>query len=147
MEFDFDKFRENPSLTQVDACRVVDLMLIANWLGVEVPQAPRKMELKELVVTALQEKVLVGATGVQEEEEPSGVTSPVLPPMARVRTTIPTDPANITGMSAEELRLTFRIREMEAMHLNVKLLELERQPRMPPQSPDRTSPRCICPTI
>lgn len=62
--------------------------------------------------------------------------------MACVRATVPTDPANITGMSAEELRLTFRIREMEveAMHLKVKLLELERQPRVPPQSPDRTSP-------
>lgn len=86
----------------------------------------------------------MGATGVweEEEEEPSGVTSPVVPPMARVRTTVPTAPANITGMS-EELRLTFRIVEMEleAMHLKVKLLQLERQPRVPPQSPDRTSPR------
>lgn len=68
MDFDFNTFRENPSLAQVDACRVGDLMLIANWLGVDLPPALWKGELKELVVTALQEKVLVGARGVREEE-------------------------------------------------------------------------------
>lgn len=65
--------------------------------------------------------------------------------MARVHTTVSTDPANVAGMSAEELRLTFRIREMEleAMHLKVKLLELERQPRVPPQCKQGKLRKCV----
>lgn len=142
-EFNLNEFKANPTLAQVHACRVVDLMLTATWLGVDMPLVARKSELRELVVTALQETSLIGAIGVEDEEKgPSVVPPPAVPPVALLHTTVPTDPVNVSGMSAEELRLMLHIREMEleAMHLKVKLLELERQPMVPPQSPELPSP-------
>lgn len=68
---------------------------------------------------------------------------PIVPPLDHVQTTVTTDPANVAGTSVEELQLTFCIWEikLEAMHLKVTLLELERQPGVPPQSPELSSPR------
>lgn len=141
-EFDFDTFRRTPTGAQVDSCRVVDLMLIANWLDLDMPSVPKKKELREKVVNALQEKALLGATGCQGEKTLPGASPSNVPPLARVHTTVPTDPVNGAGLSAEELRLTFRFREMEwgAINLKVKPLELERQPRVSPQSPEECSP-------
>lgn len=143
MDFKLDDFKAHPTLAQVDACRVVDLMMIAAWLGVDVPPATKKAELRELLVAALQEESLIGVTEVDEVASTVFSVSPLAVPHQPGLT----EPSTVSGMSAEELRLTFRIKEMEvrnkeleveAMHLKVKLLELERQPRMSPQSHDQT---------
>lgn len=141
MEFKLDDFKAHPTLAQVDACRVVDLMMIAGWLGVDVPPATKKAELRELVVAALQEESLIEITGVGE-----GASEVISEPSAAVaHPTGLAESSNVSGMSAEELRLTFRIKEMEvrhreleveAMQLKVKILELEHQPKVPPQSRD-----------
>ena len=144
MEFDLDGFVRQPTLEQLNKCRKVDLMLIASGYDVQVPPGIRKEELRQLLVEKLWEK---GVLSVSASAESAGkgdveIREPV-PPVTPVHS----DPPFTPGLSAEELRLTLRIREMEmrnrqleveAMHLRVKALELEHQPNVdsrPPVTP------------
>ena len=141
MELDLDGFVRQPKLEQLNKCRKVDLMLIANSYKVEVPSGIKKEELRQLLVEKLSERGLLSVSAVAESVGKTDVE--LREPVPRV-TPVLSDPPLTSGLSAEELRLTLCIKEMEmknsqleveAMHLRVKALELERQPNVAPRSP------------
>ncbi|CAI5637482.1 unnamed protein product [Oreochromis niloticus] len=138
----------SPTKGKLERCKKDDLVLIANFFDVPVPLNVKKKELKELLCVKLHERGLFGEPAPAEGVEAgavAGIPAPLkdLPPQ--------------TGPSAEELQLTLRIKEVElqkqqlevdAMHLKVRTLEIERgaavsasppTPRSAPQSPSPQS--------
>ncbi|KAI3370535.1 hypothetical protein L3Q82_025294 [Scortum barcoo] len=100
-------------------------------------ESVKKDELRQLLVERLWERGLFADESTAEVAGKANmeIRDPV-PPI----TPAPKDPPVSPGMSAEKLQLTLRIkglevrnRELEAM--NLRALELERQPRVTPQSP------------
>ncbi|KAL3968224.1 ATP-binding cassette, subfamily A (ABC1), member 1 [Sarotherodon galilaeus] len=126
MEFKLEDFTLSPTEEKLDRCKKDDLILIANFFDVTVPLNAKKKELKELLCVKLLERGLFGEPAPAEGVEPgavAGIPAPLkkLPPQ--------------TGPSAEELQLTLCIKEVElkkqqleveAMHLRVRALEIER---------------------
>lgn len=122
MEFNLEDFVTNPTIDKLLKCKKDELILIANSFDVQVSPSAKKGELRELLCQTLQERgaFKLDHTGVLEPGDLSGIPTPFhdLPSRA--------------GMTAEELTLTLRIKEMEvrqreleveAMCLKVKALE------------------------
>ncbi|CAJ1057797.1 uncharacterized protein LOC119205851 [Xyrichtys novacula] len=112
MECNLENFVKNPTLEQLQKCRKVDLLLIANQCNIDVAANPKKEELLQLVTGQLVDRGLLplGDAGKADVAPPQTV-----PPVAAALS----DPPVLLGMSAEELRLTLHLKEMEvqAMHL------------------------------
>ncbi|CAI5678555.1 unnamed protein product [Oreochromis niloticus] len=149
MEFKLEDFTLGPTEEKLDRCKKDDLILIANFFDVTVPLNAKKKELKELLCIKLHERGLFGEPGPAEGVE-LGAVAGIPAPLKN----LPPQP----GLSAEELQLTLRIKEVElkkqqlevdAMHLRVRALEIERgasvsasppTPQSAPQSPSPQSP-------
>lgn len=96
MEFNLDQFKANPTLAQVDPCRVVDLTLTAAWLGVDCQEVGVE---GACCSPALAGEVFGWTTGVGDDEEgPSAVPCTTVLPVAPFHHS--PDPANVSGMSA-----------------------------------------------
>lgn len=124
MEFKLEEFVSNPTIAKFDKCTKSDLILIASAFDVVVPLNIKKQELKELLHKKLSER---GFFEPAPEGAELGAVSGIPTPLH----TLPVQPA----MTAEELRITLRIKEVEvrnreleveAMSLRLKALELER---------------------
>lgn len=137
MEFDLDKFVADPTLHQLNTCKKVDLLQIASVFEVQVPVNVKKEELRLLLIERLGERGLFASPSIERVGKADAeLQGPAIP--------TPANPALKLGMSAEELQLTLRIREMEyknrelevqAMQLRLRALELERYPNVAPQLP------------
>ena len=126
MEFKLEELTLSPSIETLKTCRKIDLIEIAEFFEVLVPVAIKKQELMVLLVEKLTERGLFEEPAPVLGAEPGLLAGTPAPLHA-----LPTQ----TGMSAEELKLTLRIREVEvrnweleveAMHLRLKALEIER---------------------
>uniref|UniRef100_A0A671VWW5 Gypsy retrotransposon integrase-like protein 1 n=1 Tax=Sparus aurata TaxID=8175 RepID=A0A671VWW5_SPAAU len=126
MEFKLEEFTLSPSIDTLKKCKKADLIVIAESFDVVVPVNITKQGLMELLIDKLTEK------GLFKEPAPAvGAELGVLAGTPAPLHALPTQ----TGMSAEELKLTLCIREVEvrnreleveAMHLRLKALEMER---------------------
>lgn len=126
MEFKLEEFVANPTANMLDKCRKANLILIVSSLDVHVPPSVKKKELQNLLHEKLSERGLIG--------EPDPTVGVELGDLPSIPALLPTSQSQ-TGMTAEEMRLTLRIKEVEvrqremeveSMHLNVRALELQR---------------------
>uniref|UniRef100_A0A671U619 SCAN box domain-containing protein n=1 Tax=Sparus aurata TaxID=8175 RepID=A0A671U619_SPAAU len=126
MEFKLEEFTLGPSIDTLKKCKKADLVVIAESFDVDVPVNINKQGLMELLIDKLTEKGLFKEPAPAVEAELGALAGTPAPLQA-----LPTQ----TGMSAEELKLTLRIREVEvrnreleveAMHLRLKAIEMER---------------------
>ncbi|XP_041851996.1 uncharacterized protein LOC121646930 [Melanotaenia boesemani] len=68
--FSLERFKENPTLEQIEACRKDDLAVLADFFEIPLPKYVKKKEMRELVVAGLVErKVLRMATDATDEAE------------------------------------------------------------------------------
>ncbi|XP_076745575.1 uncharacterized protein LOC112435382 [Maylandia zebra] len=149
MEFKLEDFTLSPSAEKLDRCKKADLLLVAEFFDVTVPLTAKKKELRELLCVQLTDRGLFGEPGPAGGVE-LGAVAGVSAPLKN----LPFPPSP----SVEELRLTLRIKEVElkkqqlevdAMHLRIRALEVERGasvsasppvPRLAPQSPSPQVP-------
>lgn len=139
MEFDLEDFTTCPSVAKLGKYKKAELLEIADHFKIAVPPTVKKTELKELLCETLSERGLLEPSLPEKEE--SVAASPGRP------ASLPSPPAS-HGMSVEELQLTLQIKEaglkekkleVEALHLKVRLLELERLPATSSQTQSSTS--------
>lgn len=121
---EFEQFVANPTAEMFGKCKKVDLILVASSFDVHVPLSVKK-ELQSLLHEKLSERGLIG--------EPAPTVGVELDDLPGIPAPLPTSQSQ-PGMTAEELRLTLRIKEVEvrqweleveSMHLKVRALELE----------------------
>ena len=137
MEFSLDDFVASPSLAKIGTCKKKDLLVLAKYYDVPVSYSANKAELKQLLCAELVEQGVLPepAADVAAAGDTAGDA-----PMAEVKGAgaagmfaagvehQPVTEPLTGGMSTEDLRITLRIREVEvqAMHLRIRALELER---------------------
>ena len=142
MEFSLDEFVVSPAFAKLEKCRKADLLIVANCYNVQVQYSARKAELKQLICAELVEQgVLPKAADAAAGDTASDA------PMAEVKVAEAagmfaagvelgpvTDPLMGT-MTTEDLRIALQIKEVEtrnrqlevqAMHLRIRALELEK---------------------
>ncbi|KAK0145445.1 Retrovirus-related Pol polyprotein from transposon 297 [Merluccius polli] len=147
MEFALDEFMGSPSLKKIEKCRKADLLILANCYNVHVAYSARKAEIKHLLCAKLVEQgilpnpaadVAEGVAGDEASDAPmaelkAAEAASML--AAGVKLGPVTDPV-MGNLTTEDLRLALQIKEVEtknkqlevqAMHLRIRALELERE--------------------
>ena len=139
MGFSLDGFVASPSWEGLDKCKKADLLIVANCYDVQVSYSARKAELKRILCEELVERgVLPKLSGDTAAEAP---VAEVRAAEAAGMRAASVEPGLVTGsfvekMTTEDLRLALQIKEVEtknkqlevqAMHLRIRALELERE--------------------
>lgn len=144
MEFSLDEFVAGPSFAKIEKCKKKDLLMVANCYNVQVPYSANKGEIKRLLCAELVEQGIIPepATDVAVAGGAAGDA-----PMADVKaagaagmlaTGVGLEPVIdpvMGNMTTEDLRIALQIKEVEtknrqlevqAMHLRIRALELEK---------------------
>uniref|UniRef100_A0A8C5DT92 Gypsy retrotransposon integrase-like protein 1 n=1 Tax=Gouania willdenowi TaxID=441366 RepID=A0A8C5DT92_GOUWI len=142
-DFSVEDFCDNPSWDTFEKCKKNELLMIASQFRLNVSANIRKAEMQRVLGRQLVDAGVLHARGGESEAaalqkdalEPQGASG-VLDGDRKSAA------GSLTGMTAEDLRLTLAIREAEGrnrelevqtMHLRLRVLELERSP--PPGTP------------
>uniref|UniRef100_A0A669D3Y3 SCAN box domain-containing protein n=1 Tax=Oreochromis niloticus TaxID=8128 RepID=A0A669D3Y3_ORENI len=137
MEFSLDDFVEAPALCKIEKCRKADLLLVADYYGVVVSGSAREAELRDELAGRLVEKgVLQGVTvkGAASAAAEAGAEAASAAAVGAEVDSV-SDPGEATASA--DLRLTLCIKEVEtrnkalevqALHLRIRALELEKSP-------------------
>ena len=124
MEFKLEEFVANPTVEVLRKCKRAELGLSANSWDVHVSSSTKKEELYELLFAKLSERGWMG--------EPTPTVWVERSNLACVPAPLPTSP---TGMNAEDLRLTLRIKEVEVrqreLEVETMLLKVRALCRVP----------------
>lgn len=135
MEFKIDVFATSPSFDELEHCRKADLLIIGKFSDIDLPSVLRIAEILKVLGDMLVERGVLPdpAAGVALGEVGATVGA------ARADAPAPGIECSVcvqAGMSTGDLRLTLHIREveswnkdleLEATHLRLKTLELERR--------------------
>ena len=147
MEFSLDDFVTSPSFAKIEKCKKADLLIVANCYNVQVAYSAKKAELKQLLCAKLVEQGVLPRPAVDAADadavgDVAGDTLVAEVKAAEVATmlTAGVEPGPVTeplmggGMTTEDLRIALQIKEAEnknkqlevqAMHLRIRVLELE----------------------
>lgn len=144
MEFALDVFVTRPSLKKIEECKKAELLIIAKVINVQVPYNTNKAELKRLLCTQLMEQGILPQPAAEATiSDAAGYALVAEMKAMEVAHTLAdgvesppvTGPFLGAGMSTEDLRFTMQIKEAEAqnkqlelqaMHLRIMMLELEK---------------------
>ncbi|KAJ8356399.1 hypothetical protein SKAU_G00191930 [Synaphobranchus kaupii] len=109
MEFDLERFVDDPTLEQLDSCRKADLVLIAEYFKIDVSRSEMKCQIKTKVTEGLLKRQILF-----EGADPGESTL--------IKTESPDTTAQTRQFELEMRRLELREKELEA---KVRLRELE----------------------